>query len=79
MMILLVKKNVLCSSKNSDGNKTESVPTEACDMLCSSKNSDGNKTINLTGFMVGWLCSSKNSDGNKTSNKYYHNLSIFKY
>ena len=48
-------------------------------MLCSSKNSDGNKTGDIEPKIQFELCSSKNSDGNKTSNKYYHNLSIFKY
>ena len=70
---------MLCSSKNSDGNKTTCPHCGKPIELCSSKNSDGNKTILVRENQVCKLCSSKNSDGNKTSNKYYHNLSIFKY
>ena len=35
----------LCSSKNSDGNKTNTIIQIKIAMLCSSKNSDGNKTV----------------------------------
>ena len=70
---------VLCSSKNSDGNKTLELLATSLGRLCSSKNSDGNKTESKEKQRKRLLCSSKNSDGNKTSNKYYHNLSIFKY
>ena len=35
----------LCSSKNSDGNKTLEQDVNSLIGLCSSKNSDGNKTV----------------------------------
>ena len=57
----------LCSSKNSDGNKTIIHIHSVAAQLCSSKNSDGNKTFFNVGLGSHKLCSSKNSDGNKTA------------
>ena len=64
----------LCSSKNSDGNKTWRHKKRSPYRLCSSKNSDGNKTNSHHVNVGDWLCSSKNSDGNKTIRNKYHSF-----
>ena len=43
----------LCSSKNSDGNKTGNGIVSIEKELCSSKNSDGNKTYTSQHFQEG--------------------------
>ena len=43
---------MLCSSKNSDGNKTIISVTPISVLLCSSKNSDGNKTAILVSVLA---------------------------
>ena len=45
MICIMVMIGKLCSSKNSDGNKTSGGMSSSSPLLCSSKNSDGNKTV----------------------------------